>query len=64
MEKCWICRQVRNPWGVLLAILAGVNMVSGVGMIDFLRCQSLEKLIVDAEFNWLCPAVWLWNDNS
>ncbi len=24
-------------------------MVSGVGMIDFLRCQSLEEVIVDAE---------------
>ena len=35
--------------GVLLAILVGASMVSGVGMIDFLRCQSLEKLIVDAE---------------
>ena len=24
-------------------------MVSGAGMIDFLRCQSFEKLVIDAE---------------
>jgi trimethylamine---corrinoid protein Co-methyltransferase len=35
--------------GTLLAALAGTNMVSGAGMIDFLRCQSLEKLVLDAE---------------
>lgn len=35
--------------GALLAALAGVNMVSGAGMIDFLRCQSFEKLVLDAE---------------
>lgn len=35
--------------GTLLAALAGANMVSGAGMIDFLRCQSLEKLLIDAE---------------
>ncbi len=35
--------------GTLLAVLSGVNMVSGGGMLDFLRCQSLEKLVIDAE---------------
>jgi trimethylamine--corrinoid protein Co-methyltransferase len=35
--------------GTLLAALSGVNMVSGAGMIDFLRCQSFEKLVIDAE---------------
>jgi trimethylamine---corrinoid protein Co-methyltransferase len=35
--------------GTFLAALAGVNMVSGAGMIDFLRCQSFEKLVIDAE---------------
>ncbi len=35
--------------GALLAALAGVNMVSGAGMLDYLRCQSLEKLVIDAE---------------
>ncbi len=34
--------------GILLAALSGANMVSGVGMIDFLRCQSMEKLVMDA----------------
>jgi len=35
--------------GALLAALAGVNMVSGAGMLDFESCQSMEKLIIDAE---------------
>jgi trimethylamine--corrinoid protein Co-methyltransferase len=35
---------------VLLGALAGINMISGAGMLDFLRAQSLEKLVVDAEF--------------
>jgi len=29
--------------------LAGVNMISGAGMLDFLACQSPEKLTIDAE---------------
>jgi trimethylamine--corrinoid protein Co-methyltransferase len=33
----------------LVGALAGVNMISGPGMLDFLRAQSLEKLVVDAE---------------
>ncbi|MFH1130125.1 MAG: trimethylamine methyltransferase family protein, partial [Pseudomonadota bacterium] len=35
--------------GVVLAALAGVNMVSGPGMLDFESCQSLEKLVLDNE---------------
>jgi len=35
--------------GALLAALTGANMISGGGMLDFLRCQSLEKLVIDAE---------------
>jgi len=35
--------------GTLVGALAGVNMISGSGMLDFLVCQSLEKLILDAE---------------
>jgi len=35
--------------GTLVGALAGVNMISGAGMLDFLACQSLEKLIFDAE---------------
>jgi trimethylamine--corrinoid protein Co-methyltransferase len=33
----------------LVGALAGVNMISGAGMIDFLVCQSAEKLVIDAE---------------
>ncbi len=33
--------------GAVLAALAGVNVVSGGGMMNFESCQSLEKLIID-----------------
>jgi trimethylamine--corrinoid protein Co-methyltransferase len=33
--------------GAVLAMLAGVNVVSGVGMMEFENCQSLEKLFLD-----------------
>jgi len=33
----------------LVGALAGINMISGAGMLDFLACQSAEKLAVDAE---------------
>jgi trimethylamine--corrinoid protein Co-methyltransferase len=32
-----------------LGTLAGINMISGAGMLDSLACHSLEKLVVDAE---------------
>ena len=35
--------------GTVLAALAGINMVSGAGMLDFESCFSLEKLVVDCE---------------
>ncbi len=35
--------------GAVLAALAGINMVSGPGMLDFESCQSLEKLLLDNE---------------
>ena len=35
--------------GALLGSLAGVNMISGAGMLAYENCQSLEKLILDAE---------------
>jgi len=35
--------------GAVLAGLAGVNVVSGPGMMDFENCLSLEKLIIDHE---------------
>jgi len=33
----------------LIGALAGINMISGAGMLDFLACFSLEKLVLDAE---------------
>jgi trimethylamine--corrinoid protein Co-methyltransferase len=35
--------------GTVLAALAGINMVSGAGMLDFESCFSLEKLVLDCE---------------
>jgi trimethylamine--corrinoid protein Co-methyltransferase len=35
--------------GATLAALAGIDNVSGPGMLDFESCQSLEKLVVDHE---------------
>jgi trimethylamine--corrinoid protein Co-methyltransferase len=40
---------MESAGGTLLAALAGINMVSGAGMMDFESCQSLEKLVIDAE---------------
>jgi trimethylamine---corrinoid protein Co-methyltransferase len=33
----------------LVGALAGINMISGAGMLDFLASQSVEKLVLDAE---------------
>jgi trimethylamine--corrinoid protein Co-methyltransferase len=35
--------------GAVLAASAGINIVSGPGMMDFESCQSLEKLVIDNE---------------
>jgi trimethylamine--corrinoid protein Co-methyltransferase len=35
--------------GALMAALAGANVISGPGMLDFESCQSLEKLVLDNE---------------
>jgi trimethylamine--corrinoid protein Co-methyltransferase len=35
--------------GALLAGIAGINMISGPGMLDFESTQSIEKLIIDNE---------------
>jgi trimethylamine--corrinoid protein Co-methyltransferase len=40
---------LESAGGTILAALAGVNMVSGAGMMDFESCQSLEKLVIDSE---------------
>jgi trimethylamine--corrinoid protein Co-methyltransferase len=40
---------LETSMGATLAALAGVNSVSGPGMLDFESCLSLEKLILDNE---------------
>ena len=35
--------------GMILAALAGINSVSGPGMLDYVNCFSLEKLVFDDE---------------
>ena len=33
----------------IVGALAGINMISGAGMLDLLACHSIEKLVIDAE---------------
>jgi trimethylamine--corrinoid protein Co-methyltransferase len=40
---------LESSMGATLAALAGINNISGPGMLDFESCQSLEKLILDNE---------------
>ena len=40
---------LETAMGTTLAALAGINSVSGPGMLDFESCISLEKLVVDNE---------------
>jgi trimethylamine---corrinoid protein Co-methyltransferase len=40
---------LESSMGALLAALAGINMISGAGMLDFLNSFSVEKLVIDAE---------------
>lgn len=40
---------LESSMGATLAVLAGINNISGPGMLDFENCQSLEKLVVDNE---------------
>jgi trimethylamine--corrinoid protein Co-methyltransferase len=40
---------MESATGAVLAALCGVNVVAGPGMLDFVKCQSLEKLVMDAE---------------
>jgi trimethylamine--corrinoid protein Co-methyltransferase len=40
---------LESGMGAVIGALAGVNMISGAGMLDFLLCFSLEKLVIDAE---------------
>jgi trimethylamine--corrinoid protein Co-methyltransferase len=40
---------IESSLGALLAGLAGINVVSGPGMLNFETCQSMEKLVIDNE---------------
>jgi trimethylamine--corrinoid protein Co-methyltransferase len=40
---------LESGMSAIIGSLAGINMISGAGMLDFLACFSLEKLVIDAE---------------
>jgi trimethylamine--corrinoid protein Co-methyltransferase len=40
---------LETAMGATLAALVGTNNISGPGILDFINCQSLEKLVVDNE---------------
>jgi len=40
---------MESGMSTVLGALAGINMISGAGMLDFLACHSIEKLVMDAE---------------
>ena len=40
---------IESATSAMLGLLGGIDMVSGAGMLDFLLCQSAEKLVIDAE---------------
>jgi trimethylamine:corrinoid methyltransferase-like protein len=41
--------EMESGLSAVLGALAGINMISGAGMLDFLACHSIEKLVIDAE---------------
>jgi trimethylamine--corrinoid protein Co-methyltransferase len=41
--------EMESGMSAVLGALAGINMISGAGMLDFLACHSIEKLVIDAE---------------
>lgn len=52
------CLDTQTGWetgmGFLMGTLAGINLISGSGMIESARCQSLEKLVMDNEIAGMC----------
>lgn len=50
-DGCVVDAQVEMESGMsaVLGALTGINMISGAGMLDFLACHSIEKLVIDAE---------------
>jgi trimethylamine--corrinoid protein Co-methyltransferase len=45
---------MESAMGATVAVLSGINNISGPGMHDFETCQSLEKLVLDHEIVGLC----------
>jgi trimethylamine---corrinoid protein Co-methyltransferase len=41
--------EMKSGMSAVLGAVAGINMISGAGMLDFLACHSIEKLVIDAE---------------
>ena len=41
--------EMESGMSAVLGAMAGINMISGAGMLDFLACHSIEKLVIDAE---------------
>lgn len=41
--------EMESGTSAVLGALAGINMISGAGMLDFMACHSVEKLVIDAE---------------
>jgi trimethylamine--corrinoid protein Co-methyltransferase len=41
--------EMESGMSTVLGALAGINMISGAGMLDFLACHCIEKLVIDAE---------------
>ena len=41
--------EMESGMSTVLGALCGINMISGAGMLDFLACHSIEKLVIDAE---------------
>ncbi len=41
--------EMESGMSAVLGALTGINMISGAGMLDFLACHSVEKLVIDAE---------------
>ncbi len=41
--------EMESGMSAMLGALTGINMISGAGMLDFLACHSIEKLVIDAE---------------
>jgi trimethylamine--corrinoid protein Co-methyltransferase len=41
--------EMESGMSAVLGALTGIDMISGAGMLDFLACHSIEKLVIDAE---------------